>query len=266
MDNTDDVLRKIQGLLAKAERTDNDNEAEAFFTKANELMQKYAIDEARVRTAAGKTATDKIINVDWMFASNDYNAKGRRNLLAVAAQANRAVVFLKHRRYGAYMARGGNGNATAQWCEIWGRPEDVEYVKLLYTSLFAQGVKSGRRQAKERGLQVSGAKSGAYAFVTSYLVGYAGTASMRFREYMNQSDPTGMGLVRQITSEVWEAIYQKYPGMRPNPNATPAPAKKSYYKSKGGRAVNWDGYMSGAKDAESADLGAPGRVRIEEAH
>lgn len=263
MTDDNDVLRKIQGLLAKAERTDNDNEADAFFAKANELMQKYAIDEARVRTAAGQKATNKIVCVEWMFASNDYNAKGRRNILAVAAQANRAVVFLKSRYYGQYMARAGKGNATAQWCEIWGRPEDVEYVKLFYTSLFAQGVKSGRRQAKARGLKVSGANSGAYAFVTSYLVGYAGTASQRLTRYMNLPDPSGVALVKQITSEVWEAIYEKYPYMRPNPNAEVAPRKKSYYKPKG-RRMSWDGYMSGAADAENADLGAPGRVQLED--
>ena len=48
-----DTARKIGALLAKAERTDNPHEAEAFTRKAEALMVKYRIDEAMARRAAG---------------------------------------------------------------------------------------------------------------------------------------------------------------------------------------------------------------------
>lgn len=53
MNATDDIARKIGALLAKAERTDNPHEAEAYTRKAEALMVKAGIDEAMARAAAG---------------------------------------------------------------------------------------------------------------------------------------------------------------------------------------------------------------------
>jgi hypothetical protein len=41
-----DYAKVVQGLLAKAERTDNPEEAAAYFAKAEELMQKYRLEQA----------------------------------------------------------------------------------------------------------------------------------------------------------------------------------------------------------------------------
>lgn len=46
-----DYAIKIQGLLAKAERTDNDDEASAYRAKAEELMRKYRIAEEQALAA-----------------------------------------------------------------------------------------------------------------------------------------------------------------------------------------------------------------------
>ena len=50
---------KIAALLRKAESTPHPEEAETFFTKAAELMAKYAIDEAMLASREGRKQDDK---------------------------------------------------------------------------------------------------------------------------------------------------------------------------------------------------------------
>lgn len=52
---------KIAALLRKAESTTEPQEAEVFFAKAQELMAKYAIDEALLRAAGKDTTNDPIV-------------------------------------------------------------------------------------------------------------------------------------------------------------------------------------------------------------
>lgn len=238
----EDALRVVQGLLAKAERTDNDAEAETFFAKAQALMAKYAIDEAALRVSRGESAVDtsSIVFERWQYASNDYNAKGRQAILGAAARmAGCRIVLLPG------WATMLGGNKTSQWIEFCGRRGDVEYAKLLYTSIFGQAIRSGRREARDRGLSM---KSGAYAFVTSYLIGYAQTIEYRMQQYTMPADPTGQALVAQIKTVVDEAYEARYRhSLKPG-------------RSKG--VSNYDGYFKGTSDGHSADLSRPGQGRI----
>lgn len=54
------MIAKIKALLDKAESTGFEKEADAFIAKAQELMMKYAIDDAMVR-ASGKKSKDEIV-------------------------------------------------------------------------------------------------------------------------------------------------------------------------------------------------------------
>lgn len=56
---SDDILRKIRGLLAKAESTTIDAEAETFREAAARLMSKYQIDEAQL-IAAGRKRSGEV--------------------------------------------------------------------------------------------------------------------------------------------------------------------------------------------------------------
>ncbi|MGW4364541.1 DUF2786 domain-containing protein [Nocardia takedensis] len=52
---TEKVMRRVRGLFAKAEGTDNEREAETFRAKAYELLAKHNLDEMKVRASGQQT-------------------------------------------------------------------------------------------------------------------------------------------------------------------------------------------------------------------
>lgn len=113
------VLHKVRSLLAKAESTTFPDEAEALTAKAQELMDRHAIDRAMVAQAAGGTSgpEGRRVTIDSPYGREKYL------LLAATARANRSrAVFSQH-----------EGVAT-----VVGFPEDQETIELLFTSLLLQ--------------------------------------------------------------------------------------------------------------------------------
>jgi Protein of unknown function (DUF2786) len=112
------MLDRVRALLAKAESTEFDEEAEALTAKAQELMARHSIDYALL--AVGKSTEEPIgirIGID-----NPYETS-KTLLLQKVAEANRCR---------AIWAR-GLGSST-----VVGFPADVEGAELLYTSLLVQ--------------------------------------------------------------------------------------------------------------------------------
>ncbi|MET7772417.1 DUF2786 domain-containing protein [Nocardia sp. NPDC005366] len=54
--STEQLMRRVRGLFAKAEGTDNEREAETFRAKAYELLAKHNLDEMAVRASGQHTA------------------------------------------------------------------------------------------------------------------------------------------------------------------------------------------------------------------
>ena len=81
-------LGRVQALLAKAERTDFPEEAEALLAKAQDLMARHAISEAMVQAArardggSGESVTSLRVVVDAPYAG------AKRTLLGAVAAAN----------------------------------------------------------------------------------------------------------------------------------------------------------------------------------
>ena len=117
--DTGGVLHKVRSLLAKAESTTFPDEAEALTAKAQELMDRHAIDRAMVAAASGvgSRPEGRDVAIDAPYAREKYL------LLAAVARANRSrAIFAQH-----------DGVAT-----VVGFSEDQETIELLFTSLLLQ--------------------------------------------------------------------------------------------------------------------------------
>ena len=114
------MLHKVRSLLAKAESTTFPDEAEALTTKAQQLMDRHAIDQAMLAASAPGGSAEpegRRITIDAPYANEKFH------LLGEVARANRSrAVFSAH-----------TGVAT-----VVGFAADQETIELLYTSLLVQ--------------------------------------------------------------------------------------------------------------------------------
>jgi hypothetical protein len=118
------VLMKVRALLAKAESTNFEHEADALTAKAQQLMARHAIDEA---VANGSAGADREAPHARRVPVDDPYAKAKSSLLGVVASAN---------------------NVRAVWDDrfalmtLVGFDTDLEAVDVIFTSLVMQASKS----------------------------------------------------------------------------------------------------------------------------
>jgi hypothetical protein len=115
-------LRTIRALLAKAERTDFPDEAQALSAKAQELMARYALSELHLK-AAGSCESEQIITVAVRVDRPYQRAKGQ--ILYEVGEANRCHVL-------------GDVDVDGVYYHLTGYQSDVDAVEMLFTSLLLQ--------------------------------------------------------------------------------------------------------------------------------
>ncbi|MET4611240.1 hypothetical protein ABIC28_002229 [Rhodococcus sp. PvR044] len=153
------VLGRIRGLLAKAERTEFAEEAEAFTAKAQELMTRYAITAALLRSRANAGGT--VVHSRRFHFENPY-LKEKVHLLTAIGDANRVRTVLF----------GDLDIATAV-----GTPVDLQQVDLLFTSLLVQSARALQSGAAEGR---SGART--TGFRKAFLAGFASRIGQRLHD------------------------------------------------------------------------------------
>ncbi len=116
---SDPVLERVRGLLAKAESTTFDAEAEAFTVKAQELITRHAIDTALLQAGARGDERPVMIRVP----IDPPYADGKTLLLQVVAAASRCRVV---------------SHSYVELATIVGFPDDVAATEMLFTSLLVQ--------------------------------------------------------------------------------------------------------------------------------
>ena len=120
------MLDRIRALLAKAESTTFDAEADAFMAKAQELMARYAIDHAMVEASATVQGLTAGVRARRVHIDDPY-APQKAQLLGVVAATNGAQVVW-HDDYGA---------AT-----VIGFDVELDLTELTFTSLLVQMTRS----------------------------------------------------------------------------------------------------------------------------
>jgi hypothetical protein len=114
------VLAKVRALLAKAESTTFEEEANALTAKAQELIARHAIDDAFAQSSGEQVREAPIARRIWV---DDPYAAAKGQLLAVVGASNRANVIWDESY--AHMS-------------IVGFESDLETVEILFTSLLVQ--------------------------------------------------------------------------------------------------------------------------------
>jgi hypothetical protein len=120
MTQPDALLERVRKLLAKAEDPAcTPAEAEAFTTKATELIAKYGVDQALLARTTPDPVGDRIVTIVPPYA------RDKAGLLAAVALALRCRVVHLDRR----------GTARSH---LFGHAADLERVEVLFTSLLVQ--------------------------------------------------------------------------------------------------------------------------------
>jgi hypothetical protein len=221
----DRALRRIRGLLAKAESTEFPEEAEALTAKAQELMTRHAVDAALLevgRAPAGGRAVDtRRVHV------RDPYVRAKMQLLAAVAEANdvRLVWY------------SGLGIAN-----LIGVRADVASVELLFTSLLLQVAQA--LSAAERPL---GRGSASRSFRRSFLLGYAHRIGERLQaarqrataEAATEHDVDLLPVLRSRQLAVEQRVAELFPRVR-------ATRSRS--------SVDASGWYAGREAAERADV------------
>ena len=157
------LLAKVRALLAKAESTEFDEEADALSAKAQELISRHALerllaesDGPRTADSAAPVARRIWIDPPYVFA--------KAMLVGAVADANRCRSVVSE----------GLG-----FCTILGEEEDLVAVDLLATSLLVQAATALRRHGRQTDSRgVSRTKS----FRQSFLVSYAARIGERLQD------------------------------------------------------------------------------------
>lgn len=224
------VLNTIRGLLAKAESTSYAAEAEALSAKAQDLMTRYAIDNAVIDAREHMSLTDQVSSRR-LLIENPY-PEAKSSLLQAVSRVNGVrSIWLKD--YGLIT--------------IVGMPVDLDLCDLLFTSLLVQSA----RALTDAG---SDADSRIPSFRRSFLLAYAARigerlAQARERAARAASGDYGTALV-PIMAERTEAVSTVFDELFP---AT-TPVKHSI--------TNTRGWVAGRVAAETADL-TGGREKID---
>jgi|tagenome__1003787_1003787.scaffolds.fasta_scaffold20950649_2 hypothetical protein len=158
---TDDpMLNRVRALLAQAESTNFEAEAETFTAKAQELMTRHAIDMAMV--AAGTTQSDRPGTIRILIDAPYVHAKWTL-LNEVAASSRCSAVFMKR----------------LEIASIVGYDADLQATETLFTSLLVQAQVALRAATASA---APGDPERTRTFKSSFLLAYAYRVGERLKE------------------------------------------------------------------------------------
>lgn len=218
------ILAKIRALLAKAESTSFDAEAEALTAKAQELMTRHRIDRA---VADRQIANDEVVGRR-IWIDNPY-PEAKSALLAGIATANGCrAVWTKN-----------IGFAT-----VFGFADELDGIEELFTSLLVQATAALRREGSK--LDHHG-RSRTTRFRRSFLVAFAERISQRLRSAADRT-------VRVAENELGGTLV---PVLASRAARADEAVDKAFSELEqfSVSATDWEGYSSGFAFGNRADIG-----------
>lgn len=227
-----DMLGKIRALLTQAENTPYEGEAAVFFSKAQDLMEKYAIDEESL-WAGTHNVREKPI-VEEMLIKGD-GAADKFSLISTLGKHNRCIVW-----------KDGNSPGRAYLTKIAGYPSDIAFVQMLYASLTLQMTRAMVFSMVDARGDVT------RTWKLSFQEGFVGRVCTRIRENAKeretQRDTPGTDLVLAREANV-DAYVKNELGLR----------FQNLRKTQ--RNLDADGYHRGRDAGSNADLDDRAKLR-----
>jgi hypothetical protein len=231
--SVEDMKRKIAGLLAKAERTDNEEERDAFNSKAERLMLRLGIEKAELE-AAGVVKPEEVIE-----ATREWH--GNYSIVMIPFVSNVAHGFGN-----LTLLQSSNHNGMRRTSYIIGHKSDVEEFCRLIDSLHIQALsalKRWQRATREERRYFTDMMK--YDGNRSFLAGFGQEVGRRLKEERSEEESsasTGAALVLASKMDrVMEARDQMYP------NHTKART--------GARSYSRLALQDGQRAGKNADLG-----------
>jgi hypothetical protein len=199
------MLARVRALLAKAESTPFEAEAEALTAKAQELMARYAITEAMLDAQGGRCGGPE--RRDMVLEPPYVSAKAM--LLGVIARANRCQVVWTNEPPRA---------------AVFGYPADLRATEVLYTSLLVQVSRALAASGPVR--DVTGT-SRTRSYRRSFLLGFASRVGERLREVAaatadEVASDLGVSLVPVMADravQIRAAVAEAFPHTSPQKSA-----------------------------------------------
>ncbi len=239
---TERVLDKIGKLLAQAEGTDNEHEADAFVTRAQELATTYAVD---LELARARQANRRLKAVDDAFEQRklvigERGKRGNRQLVVlylVIAQANDVMVNVAN---------------DSTFALGFGYPADLDVVEQLWASLATQMASAAGRRL--RAGEHRAARTAAVSWRLSFYDGWMHAVQLRLteareralRQVRAETPSTSGALVLREKAERVRAFHDRE-----------SEARGSWRGARGDRRVNGSAWRAGEQDGRVARLGEP---------
>lgn len=211
------TLTRIRGLLAKAESTDFPAEAESLTAKAQDLMARYAIDEALL---AGESGSGVDVQGVRVLIEQPY-ALQKAGLLDAIGRANRCRAVWSD---------------FASCVSLVGVPTDLAQVEMLFTSTLVQATR-----AMTRAGEGSYEADRSTAFRRAFLSAYAVRIGQRLTESTEQVAQTYGSQLVPVFERQAEAIEQEFDRLFPDVTTGSSRAK---FDLRG-----WDAGTQAANDA-----------------
>ena len=219
------ALRLIRAMLAKAEATDFEAEAESFTTKAQELMTRHSIDAAMMASANKGSAHAAGIESRRVHIDNPYGEEKSAFLSSVASVNGVRAVW----------------GPACGFSTLVGFPVDLGLTDVLFTSLLVQATHASA-QATTRDLNLRTAP-----FRRAFLIAFAERITERLEATQQHiahdaQETYGVALV-PILAERQAAVDAAFADAFPNTTV------------KRGRRLDAAGWYAGRAAAERADIG-----------
>jgi hypothetical protein len=220
------ALKLIRALLAKAEGTTFEAEADAFTEKAQELMTRHSIDMAMLAAHAAGSSAQFGIESRRVHIDNPY-ADEKATFLAAIAHVNGAKCIW---------------HPSAGFSTLMGFPVDLQLTDVLFTSLLVQATHaSTAATAHDKTLRTP-------SFRRAFIVSFADRISERLetasRHVTEEAEHEYGDAMLPVLAQREAAVEQAY--TEAFPNAVVMKAKR----------YNAHGWYAGREAADRADLGA----------